>query len=637
MKKRLGKFHAIAAWLIAWIGGLPLPGSESNSWGVPAETVERARREIVEMIAGNRPLAEICEAIRRLGERIPNVHVSLCLWGHFPLRLLADTMPAEEAEELCGVALAEWERGGLKRERIRYFGIRRGMEVTGAILVQLSENRRLSPAEENLFDLVVWMAEVAIQHQTLLDRTEYQSRRDELTGIPDRSWFLRRLHDATERAGTQGETLAVFYLDLDRFKVINDHLGCEIGDILLRQVARRLELWASTVAASVARAGGDAFLILLPQSARVTTFESEAEGLVVALNPPFDADGHEVFLSVSVGITIFPDDAADPETLLRRAEAAMERGKSNAGQSCLRFMAKKDTPSRETLILETDLHRALERGELSLRYQPQFDLRNGGLTGREALLQWQHPTLGYVTPGQFIPIAEENGLIIPIGKWVLQEACRQNREWIDSGLAPAKIAVNVSAVQFERAEFAESVASVLASTGMPAHLLELELTETMVLRDAEMAGRHLARLKPLGVRLAVDDFGVGYSSLSYLQDLPLDLVKIDRRFVEALRENPRSHSLVQAIVDLAHGLGMRVVAEGVESREQLKILGDLDCDEAQGFLLGRPHSADLASQIASPASTQTQELAALLAALHGNELIQSADEEALLQTATHAL
>lgn len=637
MKKRLGKFRAIAAWLITWIGGLPLPGSESNSWGVPAETVERTRREIIEMIAGNRPLAEICEAIRRLPERIPGgIHASLCLWGRSPLRLLANTMPSEEVEELCGAALAEWEREDSKRERIRYFGIRRGMEVTGAIFLQLPGNRRLSPAEENLLDLAAWMTEVAVQHQSLLDRTEYQARRDDLTGIPDRSWFLRRLRDAIERAETQGETLAVFYLDLDRFKVINDHLGCEIGDVLLRQVARRLELWASTVAASVARAGGDAFLTLLPRSARVTTFESEAESLVAALSPPFDADGHEVFLSVSVGITIFPDDAADPENLLRRAEAAMERGKSNAGQSCLRFMAKTDTPSRETLILETDLHRALERNELCLRYQPQFDLRNGGLTGREALLQWKHPTLGYVTPGQFVPIAEENGLIVPIGEWVLQEACRQNREWIDSGLAPVKIAVNVSAVQFERAEFAESVASVLASTGMPAHLLELELTETMVLRDAERVGRHLARLKSLGVRLAVDDFGVGYSSLSYLQDLPLDLLKIDRRFVEALRENTRSHSLVQAIVSLAHGLGMRVVAEGVESREQLKILGDLDCDEVQGFLLGRPHSADLASQIASPASTQTQELAALLAALHGNEFAQLADEE-VLQTTTHAL
>ena len=447
-------------------------------------------------------------------------------------------------------------------------------ESKGAVASLLDELRTLT-------------AGIAQLNHEVVDHWRKQAQSDPLTGLPGQTVFQERLVLALAEADANGHCAGVFHIDLDRFKAFNETLGYAAGDQLMEQVARRLETCIGP-SDTLARIASDEFAAVVAGAAAPAAVEQVAQALLGSLRAPFEVSGQEVFLRASIGFSVFPEDAREPKDLEKKADAAL-RGVKRLGRfAARRFLAGADDVSNERFELEIGLHRALERGQLYLCYQSQFDLRTGQLSGHEALLRWQHPELGLIPAGKFVPVAEESGLIVQIGAWVLEEACRQNQDWIARGFLPGRVAVNVSVVQFERPDFVDIVSGVLERTGLLPRLLELELTESMVMREPEASIPKIARLRELGVRLAMDDFGTGYSSLSHLQRLQLDLLKIDRCFVGDLKENKKAEPLVRAIITLAHGLGMRVIAEGVETEYQLGLLGRLGCDEAQGYLLGMP-------------------------------------------------
>jgi diguanylate cyclase (GGDEF)-like protein len=425
---------------------------------------------------------------------------------------------------------------------------------------------------------------------------------DTLTGLPGRALFSRRLALALGSLRRSGRSVAVVVVDVDRFQTVNDSLGHEAGDEILVEVVRRLRgAVGHPNRPLLARLGGDAFLALFEcddGDARGVA-EAYTRRLMEAMAEPFQTAGTELFLSASAGITATPDPDADASLVLADADAAMHQAKASGGGFRV-FGQSMRHHVVERLSTEHALHRALDRGELTLFYQPVLDISGGATVGVEALLRWRHPQRGLMAPERFIPVAEESGLIIPIGTWVLEEACRQFQQWRSAGparLGPAPtVEVNLSAVQVESDELVPTVESILATTGMPPEQLTLEITESALMRDADAALQVLTALKSLGVSLAVDDFGTGYSSLSYLRRFPLDLLKVDKSFVDEL-EDERGRAIVAAVIELAHALGLRVVAEGVETEAQLAALAELGCDQAQGFLFAKPVPA---TQLAAP-------------------------------------
>ncbi len=436
-------------------------------------------------------------------------------------------------------------------------------------------------------------AAIAIEQRQLSDQLAHQAHHDALTGLPNRLLFHDRLRQAITQARRAGTMVALLYVDLDRFKLINDTLGHAAGDELLREVASRLRscLRASD---SLARMSGDEFTITLTGLKNSQHASVVADLVLAQLRNPFVVDGSEVHVTASVGISVFPQDAPDADALQRSADNAMYRAKSRGKNRFEFFLPEMGEALFQRLEVENYLRRALERGEFCLHYQPQFDLQSGRLVGQEALLRWNHPKLGSIPPDKFIPIAEENGLIVPIGTWVLEQACQQTSAWQRAGYPLKGVSVNVSALQFGRADFVDTVGRVLDSTGLEAPFLELELTESLVIRDVRESASKMEKLRELGVRISMDDFGAGYSSLSYLQRLPIDILKLDRSFVEEFKTSGGDSSLVRGIVSLAHGLGIRVTAEGVETQEQLELVHHSGCDKVQGFLLGRPSPASTA-------------------------------------------
>ncbi len=420
-------------------------------------------------------------------------------------------------------------------------------------------------------------------------RLAHQATHDPLTGLPNRSLLLERLGVAIARARRNGRRIAVLFLDLDHFKVVNDSLGHGLGDRLLVAIASRLQA-ALRPTDTIARFGGDEFVVLCEDLTNLGDATAIADRVNEAISGPFVVDDAEVFVGVSIGIA-YPDDPdVDPETLIRDADAAMYQAKERGRSRWVVFDNMMRAHAVDRLDIENALRRALERRELRIYYQPMICLGSGRITGVEALLRWEHPERGLLLPGDFITVAEETGLIVPIGAWVLDNACRQVQRWQASlpDLGPLMLSVNLSGRQLGHASLVDDVARVLAETGIDPAAVELEMTESVLMDDVEMSEETLGRLKRLGVKLVVDDFGTGYSSMSYLRRFPVDQLKVDRSFVDGLGRDPGDSAIVTAIVTLAHTLGLEAVAEGVESPDQLAELRALGCDRAQGFHFARP-------------------------------------------------
>jgi diguanylate cyclase (GGDEF)-like protein len=419
------------------------------------------------------------------------------------------------------------------------------------------------------------------------ERTRHLALHDALTGLPNRTLFHDRLQRALAEAERYGRQAGLLLLDLDQFKDINDMLGHTAGDQLLVEVARRLD---ACVRASdtVARLGGDEFALILTEMRRPEDAAAVARKAMQVLARPFRLDRQEMHATTSLGIAIGPTDGGDPSELLRAADMALYRAKAE-GRNTFRFYAAEMSAQVEARKeLEGDLRRALERGELMLEFQPQCELGAGRIVGAEALARWRHPRLGPVPPAEFIPLAESSGLIVPLGAWVLREACRQTRFWRDAGLPHLPMAVNLSLAQCRAGDLAKSTRRVLRASGLEPGALELEVTESLFFSPANGHLDDLYRLHTQGVRVSIDDFGTGYSSLGRLRQLPVDQIKIDRSFVAGLGHSPDAEAIVCAVIRLARSLGLRVVAEGVETDAQCAFLREEGCDAAQGFHIARP-------------------------------------------------
>lgn len=435
---------------------------------------------------------------------------------------------------------------------------------------------------------------------TARKRAEEELRRlahhDALTGLANQALFKNHLDQALAFARRHGRRIAVLFVDLDRFKFINDTLGHDVGDCLLQYAAHRLK---GCVRASdtVARMGGDEFVLILTDIAHAEDAAVVAQNIFNALLPEFVLEGHKVVVTPSIGISLFPDDGEDGQTLLKHADLAMYRAKEQGRNSYHFYTPEMTARIRERLVLEHDLRRALAQDELFLHYQPKVDLKNGRIVGTEALLRWQQPDRGLVPPAQFVPLAEETGLIVPIGAWALQTACRQTRVWQEAGLTNLTMAVNLSGRQFKEVELVSTVARILEETALHPACLEFEITESLLMQDTQNSIAALSALKEMGIRITIDDFGTGYSSLSYLKRFSIDSLKIDQSFVQDVSTDPNDAAITKAIIAMAHSLGIKVIAEGVETQEQLKFLQIHGCDEIQGYYFSRPVSAEAAAAL----------------------------------------
>jgi diguanylate cyclase (GGDEF)-like protein/PAS domain S-box-containing protein len=413
------------------------------------------------------------------------------------------------------------------------------------------------------------------------------AERDSLTGLPNRLLLNDRIGQAIARCPRDGGQIAVLFLDLDDFKHINDSLGHSVGDRLLQSVANRLTECVRTPD-TVSRQGGDEFTAVLQVIGHPEDAAIAANRILEAIAEIHSIDGHDLHITASIGVSIYPNDGRDAETLIKNADTAMYQAKEGGRHSYRFFEPEMNVRAVDRQSIEEDLRCALRRHELTLHYQPKIDLKTGAITGAEALLRWTHPSRGSVPPLQFIPIAEDSGMILPIGAWVLREACKQARAWTDAGLPFLTMAVNVSAVQFRNKNFISELFAILRETGMNPRFLELEVTESVLMEHPETTAPILKALREEGVRVSVDDFGTGYSSLSYLQLFPIDALKIDQSFIRGIAANPGETAIVRAIIAMGQNLHLRVIAEGVETPEDLAFLKENDCDEAQGYYFSRP-------------------------------------------------
>ena len=463
------------------------------------------------------------------------------------------------------------------------------------------------------------LAGIAVKHRRLAAQVMHRSHHDALTALPNRVLFDDRLEQAVARAARRGESVGLLLMNLDRFRVINDTLGPHVGDAVLQQVAAR---WREVCrqADTLARTGGDEFALISPDLSDKRDVARVAGRMLEALAEPILAGGQSLYVSASIGVAIFPEDGKDAGALQQSADAALARSKATGRNRFECFTPEMSTAALERLELESELRRAIPENQLRLHYQPKFGL-DGRLSGLEALLRWHRAARdgdpgGLVPPGKFIPLAEETGLIVPIGTWVLNEACRQNKAWQRAGYPAIRVAVNVSAIQFAQANFVETVVEALRAAELDPRWLEVEITESLLMQSNQDCVDKLNRIRELGVTVAIDDFGTGYSSLSYLRRLPYDTLKIDRSFLKEIGAAgaaglpPRASdgtsggdkAIVQAIVSLAHGMGKSVVAEGVETPEQREFLHRIGCDGLQGFLLSVPLTAEKAGDVVAGAA-----------------------------------
>jgi diguanylate cyclase (GGDEF)-like protein/PAS domain S-box-containing protein len=427
--------------------------------------------------------------------------------------------------------------------------------------------------------------------QVIVKKMAHLAQHDFLTNLPNRVLLNDRIAQAIVQAKRRGSTLAVLFLDLDKFKHINDSIGHELGDKLLQSVAKRL---SDSVRSSdtVSRLGGDEFLILVSEAHSAVDASLAAEKIITALASPHTIGEHELHITTSIGISIFPGDGDNPETLMQNADTAMYQAKEHGRNNYQFFKDDMNARAIERQVVESSLRNALAREEFVLHYQPKVNLDTGRITGAEALLRWSHPEWGMTQPLRFVQIAEDCGLIVPIGRWVLREACEQVKRWKAVGLNPGTVAVNVSSLEFRHRDFVEGVRSILHETGLAPDSLQLEITESVLMRDVVSTAEVLASLKEMGVELAVDDFGTGYSSLSYLMQFPIDVLKIDQSFVRNIADVENNGIIVSAVISMGNKLKHRVIAEGVEDKVQLAFLKEHRCDEAQGYIFSRPLAAD---------------------------------------------
>ena len=434
----------------------------------------------------------------------------------------------------------------------------------------------------------------------------FQAFNDALTGLPNRRLLGDRLAQLLAAARRESRMIALLYIDLDGFKLVNDSLGHALGDTLLIHVAQRLQVRVRR-SDTLARLGGDEFTVVLANLLRKEDALLVANGLLECLAAPFFIENHELTIGASIGISIFPQDAQDSAGLMQQADSAMYASKRDGRNRATLFTPELGTLVRERLSLENELRGAITRGEISVHYQPEFDVVTQRLVRFEALARWAHPSLGNIPPDKFIPIAEESGLIVSLGAFIMERACLEALRWQAISPDPVQVAVNVSTIQFRRDRFVEEVSSILERTGLPPELLQIELTETILLTGIHGAANTMKRLRALGVSFAIDDFGTGYSCLSYLPSLPFDALKIDRAFVKDLDVKPESSAMINSLIALAHNIGIRVIVEGVETVEQMDLIRKFGGNEIQGYLLGRP-TPDPSRQLLNSFQSTTVEI-----------------------------
>jgi len=590
-----------------------------------AEWLEQDRSQILEQVAQNEPLSGILQhVVETLEHQRPDMRACVLLlqqgrWvagacPSFSGDFAADVdalEPAEAGATLIAAAFqhapvlvvdtaadAGWSRLGMlcQRHQIGSCWSVPILSANGGVLGTLSlvgtTPRLAGDVDQRLLESMSRLVAVAIEHRQLTDELSYQANHDTLTGLPNRQLFQDRLGQALALARRDGSKVAVIYMDIDRFKHINDTLGHSAGDDLLRQTATRLQ-GLIRGSDTLARLGGDEFTVVLSRLAVPAGAMRAARTMSEAMRAPFTVAGRELFVTMSLGISSFPEDGADGETLMVNADVAMYRAKELGRDNFQWFAAEMNVIARERMELEGQLRHALRLGELSLDYQPQCNSA-GEILGFEALMRWYHPTLGPISPSRFIPLAEDSGLIVPMGEWALRQACTQAAEWRRAGHGTLRIAVNVSAAQFKRPDWVDTVRQALRDTALAPDALELEITESLLLQSAKETVSNLFELRALGVSVAIDDFGTGYSSLSYLHKLPISTLKIDQSFVREIGLAPmlgqEDEPIIRTIIALAHNLGMAVVAEGVETEVQRRVLVALGCEGLQGYLLHRPLS-----------------------------------------------
>lgn len=586
-----------------------------------AEDLERRRNHVLELVARNAPLETILEELARLAEdQVPEMRCVIFLARegelyaiaapHLPAGLTArlqrglrsrgmrkirqcertgEEALAEDAGFWAELKAAAGEHGlqACCAEPI----VSNGERLAGA-LAMLQPQALDVCCEHDLLDKIRRLAALAIERRELYDQLAWQARYDRLTGLPNRSAFEAHLQNVLVQAAGDHGCAAVLWIDLDGFRKINDTLGHRIGDVLLQQAAARLA-GRLTPEQMLARIGGDEFAVVLPGAGREAGARCASQ-ILNELHAPFHVRGYELFVTASIGLCAYPDDGHDVATLQKNADTAMYHVKARGRNGYRAYDNQIRAGAEERLHLEHGLHRALERNEFELHYQPQTDLRRN-VVGVESLVRWRHPTRGLLLPGQFIHIAEELGLIVALGAWVLAEACRQCVAWHGSGLPHLKVAVNVSPLQLYYSDFSDTVVRALERTGLPAGFLELELTESVFMHNLDEARRQIHKLRSLGVSVAIDDFGTGYSALSYLAKLPVNAIKIDRAFLEDIDSAP-SRAVVRGISALAHGLRLEVIAEGIERNDQWNAMSKVGVDLVQGFLIARPMPAESAAR-----------------------------------------
>jgi diguanylate cyclase (GGDEF)-like protein/PAS domain S-box-containing protein len=587
---------------------------------------EQIRADVLQMIAGGNPLNDILrQLILAVEQQEPQAFAAGVMLNGGMIHHCAPNLPAaisfsierqmynliarfsvlsaqtSERVILCDLPNdPAWET---LRQPIAELGLKscssililsRQRDASGAFSLYRRDNQYPAASTIELMKLASDLISVAVEHRQLTDQLTFQARHDSLTGLPNRAMFADRLEQALANSSRSGKPGAVITVDVDRFKHVNDTYGHQAGDEMLCQVARRLgrRLRKSD---TLARMGGDEFALILSELAKTADADLVAKILIQEFATPIDLRGHEFFVSVSMGSAVFPQDGSDASALLKCADFALYRAKNDGRNTSRAFTPDMSEGAVERLELESALRQAVSNQELTLHYQPKVNL-SGEIVGLEALVRWKHPTLGMIPPAKFIPLAEDTGLILQIGGWVLEEAARQTRQWMNAGIDVVPVAVNVSTVQFKQPDFIATISTVLNGSGIPGKWLEIELTETVLMRNMCDAADKLARLKDMHVDVAIDDFGTGYSSLAYLQRLSIDTLKIDHSFIstiESERSSTSGKTIIAAIVSMAKNLGLTIVAEGVETQAQRQFLLDLGCDGMQGYLFGRPAPAAL--------------------------------------------